>query len=299
MRFYAPEIEAPPVPQGHRFPAGKYRMLRETIDREAILPAGSLRGSPLAERSQLLLAHDPGYVDAVMQGTLGADALRRIGLPWSAALADRARATVGGAIAAARAALEDGLSGQLAGGTHHAHRSFGSGFCVFNDLAVAALTVLAEGLTPRISILDLDVHQGDGNAAILGSAPEVQVVSVHGARNFPFRRVPSDLDIELADGTGDRTYLHAVADALAAVDTFRPDLLLYLSGVDPLAEDRLGRLSLSHDGLGERDRMVFQFCRLRGLPVSIAIGGGYANPIERSVAAYAQTFRLAIDVLGS
>ena len=201
-------------------------------------------------------------------------------------------------MAAARSALETGLSGQLAGGTHHAHRDFGSGFCVFNDLAVAALTLLEERRAERIAILDVDVHQGDGNAAILKDEPRVLVISLHGAKNFPFRRVASDLDVDLPDGTGDRAYLHALADVLPVIDGFRPDILLYLSGVDPLKQDRLGRLDLTHDGLAERDRMVFEYCRLRGLPVSIAIGGGYAEPISDSVRAYAQTFRIAREVLG-
>ena len=298
VRFFYPDVEAMPVPAGHRFPAGKYQMLRALIESEAILPPAMLEASPAAERVDLLRAHSPAYVDAVFDGTLAPDIVRRIGLPWSPTLVRRSLATVGGATAAARAALATGLSGQLAGGTHHAHRDFGSGFCVFNDLAVAALTLLEEGRADRIAILDVDVHQGDGNAAILRSEPRVLVVSLHGEKNFPFRRVASDLDIDLADGTGDREYLHALADALPTIDAFRPDILLYLSGVDPLQQDRLGRLSLTHEGLAERDRMVFEYCRLRGLPVSIAIGGGYAEPISDSVRAYANTFRVAREVLG-
>ena len=168
---------------------------------------------------------------------------------------------------------------------------------MFNDLAVAALTLLAEGRVERIAILDVDVHQGDGNSAILKDEPRVLVVSLQGEKNFPFRRVASDLDVELPDGTSDRDYLHALADVLPVIDAFRPELLLYLSGVDPLKQDRLGRLDLTHDGLAERDRMVFEYCRLRGLPVSIAIGGGYADPISDSVRAYANTFRIAHEVL--
>ncbi len=298
MRFYYPAIEAPPVPPGHRFPASKYRLLREAILREAILPADWLNPSPPATREELLRAHSAAYVDAISNGTIDKDAMRRIGLPWSEALARRSWATVGGSIAAARDALETGLSGQLAGGTHHAHREFGSGFCVFNDLAAAALAMLAEGRVTRIALLDVDVHQGDGNAAILKDEPRVLTVSLHGAKNFPYRRVPSVIDIDLPDGTEDDAYLHALADILPRIDAFRPELLLYLSGVDPLQQDRLGRLALTHDGLAERDRMVFEYCRLRGLPVAIAIGGGYAEPITDSVDAYANTFRVARDVLG-
>lgn len=285
------------MPPGHRFPAAKYRMLRDLVTAEAIVPDGMLAASPLATREELLRAHDAAYVDAFWSGTIAPDAMRRIGLPWTETLVQRSRATVGGAIAAARSALNHGLSGQLAGGTHHAHRSFGSGFCVFNDLAVATLTILVERRAARIAILDLDVHQGDGNAAILRGTPGVFLASMQGARNFPFRRVASDVDVELPDGTEDQDYLHALADLLPAVDGFRPDLLLYLSGADPLREDRLGRLALSHQGLAERDRMVFEYCRIRGLPVSIAIGGGYADPIAASVRAYATTFQVARDVL--
>ena len=297
MRFFFPDVEAMPVPAGHRFPAAKYQMLRALIAHEAIIPPDKLTASPPAERADLLRAHSATYVDAVFDGTLDKDIVRRIGLPWSPTLVRRSRATVGGAIAAARSALGNGVSGQLAGGTHHAHRDFGSGFCVFNDLAVAALTLLAEGRVEWIAILDVDVHQGDGNSAILKDEPRVLVVSLQGEKNFPFRRVASDLDVELPDGTSDRDYLHALADVLPVIDAFRPELLLYLSGVDPLKQDRLGRLDLTHDGLAERDRMVFEYCRLRGLPVSIAIGGGYADPISDSVRAYANTFRIAHEVL--
>ena len=299
VRVYYPDIEEMPLPPGHRFPGGQYRMLRAEIEREAILPAAWLAPSPPATREELLRAHSAAYVDAVFAGTLAPDAIRRIGIPWSPTLVRRSRATVGGAIAAARAALQDGCSGQLAGGTHHAHRDFGSGFCVFNDLAVAALTLLAEGRCQRLAIVDLDVHQGDGNAAILGGDDRVFVLSLHGARNFPFRKVASTLDVALADGTDDTGYLRALADALPAVAAFRPDLILYLSGADALAEDKLGRLSLTLDGLVERDRFVFEFARRRGIPVSIAVGGGYADPIALSVTAYANTFRAARAVLGA
>lgn len=296
MRFFFPDTPELPLPAGHRFPAGKYRQLRTKIVDEAILGDHALVASPPATESELLSAHAPDYVAAMLSGGMTPDAMRRIGLPWSEVLVQRSRATVGGAIAAARAALEDGLSGQLAGGTHHAHREFGSGYCVFNDLAVAANVLFAEGRVRRIAIVDLDVHQGDGNAAILAGRPDMFVLSVHGEKNFPFRKVPSSLDIALPDGTGDRAYLAALADGLAALSNFRPDLLLYLSGADPLASDTLGRLDLTFEGLIERDRMVLAHARRRDLPVSIAIGGGYADPITDSVAAYANTFRVAMEV---
>ncbi|NJO24085.1 MAG: histone deacetylase [Sphingomonadales bacterium] len=296
MHFYYPDVEDLPVPAGHRFPVGKYRLLRSAVEREDILPKESLTASPPATPDDLLRAHSAAYVGGMLGGSIDKDIMRRIGLPWSETLMRRSRATVGGAMAAARSALEHGVSGQLAGGTHHAHRDFGSGFCVFNDLAVTALTLLEQRVVDRIAILDLDVHQGDGNAAILKERPDVFVVSVHGEKNFPFRKVPSDLDVELPDGTEDKAYIEALLDALPAVSNFKPDLLLYLSGADPLRQDRLGRLSLSFEGLVERDRIVFELCRRRGIPISVAIGGGYADPIADSVTVYANTFRTARDV---
>lgn len=296
--FFHPDTPDLPLPAGHRFPAGKYRLLRDKILAEGVLGCARLLPSPAATREDLERAHAPTYVSAVFDGTLSADIQRRIGLPWSPVLLARSRATVGGSLAAARAALDEGISGQLAGGTHHAHRDFGSGYCTFNDLAVAALTLLDERRVDRVAIVDCDVHQGDGNAAILASDPRVLVVSLHGAKNFPFRKVPSDVDIDLPDGTADRAYLAALADAFSHVAAFRPDILLYLSGADPLASDTLGRLALTFDGLAERDRFVFEFCRRRAIPVSIAIGGGYAKPITDSVEAYANTFRVAAEVFG-
>jgi len=300
VQVFYPATPDLPLPDGHRFPAGKYRSLLEAVQREAILPALVLTPSPEAAVADICRAHTPAYVAAILDGTLPAAAQRRIGLPWSPTLATRARAVVGGSVAAARSALQHGISGQLAGGTHHAHADFGSGYCTFNDLAVAALAVLASGEARRIAILDLDVHQGDGTAAILAGdkAPDVLTVSVHGEKNFPFSKVASDLDIALPDGTEDRAYVAAVADALAAVAAFRPELVLYQAGVDPLVSDTLGRLSLTFEGLSERDRLVLEHCRRRGTPVAIVAGGGYAKPIEDTVAAYANTWRVAAEVFG-
>ena len=296
MLLYYPDTPDLPLPAGHRFPASKYRLLREQMMRDAAGGRWDLAPSPPIAIADLERAHAPDYVSAVLDGTLSADIQRRIGLPWSEVLVARSRATVGGSLAAARQALRDGISGQLAGGTHHAHRAFGSGYCVFNDLAVAALTLLDETVIQRVAIVDLDVHQGDGTAALLASDPRAFVVSLHGEKNFPFRKVPSDLDVGLPDGTDDRAYLRALADALDAVAGFRPDLVLYLSGADPLKSDTLGRLDLTFEGLAERDHMVLTFCRRRGIPVSIAIGGGYADPIVDTVQAYATTFRVADEV---
>ncbi|HEX7072994.1 MAG TPA: histone deacetylase [Hyphomicrobiaceae bacterium] len=296
MLIYYPDTPDLPLPPGHRFPSQKYRLLRDLIVRQGILDGWGMAPSPLAKLTELQRAHSPEYVRAVLEGTLDQGIQRRIGLPWSETLARRSRATVGGSLAAARQALRDGFSGQLAGGTHHAHRDFGSGYCVFNDLAVAALTLLDLEEVARVAVIDLDVHQGDGNAALLTGRTDAFVLSLHGEKNFPFRKVPSDLDIALPDGTDDRSFLRTLAGALDAVAGFRPDLVLYLSGADPLRSDKLGRLDLTFDGLAERDRLVLEFCRRRAIPVSIAIGGGYADPITDTVEAYANTFRVAREV---
>jgi acetoin utilization deacetylase AcuC-like enzyme len=281
------------LPPGHRFPGTKYGMLRRKLIEERILDEASLAPSPFATAEEIGVAHDPDYVESVRAGTIGASAMRRIGFPWSEHIWRRSRATMGGALAAARAALEDGVSGQLAGGTHHAHYAFGAGYCVFNDFAIAALTLLAERRVERIAIVDLDVHQGDGNAAILAGREDIFIFSMHGAKNFPFRKEKSTLDVELPDGAEDDAYLRALSDHLPAVWAFRPDLVLYQAGVDPLKEDRLGRMALTYRGLMERDRIVLEGANSRGIPVSIAIGGGYAQPIEASVEAYAKTWRVA------
>lgn len=286
------------LPPGHRFPGNKYGMLRRTLLEDEIIPEAMLEASQLIDDAALLRAHAPGYVTSIDDGTIDAKAMRRIGFPWSKHIALRARATMGGALGAARSALTEGLSGQLAGGTHHAHYDFGAGYCVFNDFAVAALTLLHEGSAARVAIIDLDVHQGDGNAAILGPRDDVFVLSVHGEKNFPFRKAQSDLDLNLPDGVEDAEYLSSLADVLPAVWAFKPDIVLYQAGVDPLKEDRLGRMALTHEGLMARDRLVLSECKKRGLPVSLAIGGGYADPIEQSVAAYANTWRAAKEVWG-
>ncbi len=286
------------LPPGHRFPGTKYGHLRRTLIETGIAPPQGLVPSPVIAAETVVIAHDPDYVAGIETGSISASAMRRIGFLWSERVARRARATVGGALAAAKSAIREGFSGQLAGGTHHAHRDFGAGYCIYNDFAVVALTLLAASEVRRIAIIDLDVHQGDGNAALLAPSPDVFVLSLHGEKNFPFRKYASDLDVALPDGIEDEAYLRALSDALPAVWAFRPELVLYQAGVDPLREDRLGRMALTHAGLMERDRLVLSACAARGIPVSVAIGGGYANPIEASVAAYANTFRVAKDIYG-
>jgi acetoin utilization deacetylase AcuC-like enzyme len=297
MRVFVTDgAPVPSLPPGHRFPAEKYALLRARVVADGVLAASQLHEATPATRAQLISAHEAGYVDAICDGSIDAARMRRIGLPWSPELVARARASVGAQLLAARAALDDGVSGALSGGTHHAHAAFGAGFCVFNDIAVAALTLLDERRVARVAVVDLDVHQGDGTAAILGSDRRAYLLSIHGAHNFPFRKVPSTMDVELADGTGDAEYLAALEQALPGVFAFAPDILFYQAGVDPLAEDRLGRLALTHAGLMARDRMVLAGGRARGVPVVLSLGGGYARPIMLSVEAYVNTWRVVREV---
>ena len=298
MQVFYSDTFTLPLPEKHRFPGGKYRMLRERLIADGLVREDQLVESPLAATEDILRAHDADYVEAFETGTLDDKAIRRIGFPWSKQLVTRTRATAGGAVAAAKAALEDGIAGQLAGGTHHAHRDFGSGYCIYNDHAIAALSLIETGLARRIAIIDLDVHQGDGNAAILTPVPEVFVFSMHGEKNFPFRKTVSDLDVPLPDQMEDEAYLETLERHLPAVFAFAPDLVLYQSGVDALSHDKLGRLSLTHDGLMQRDAAVLSACRARGIPVALGLGGGYADPIEASVEAYANTYRVAKRLYG-
>jgi acetoin utilization deacetylase AcuC-like enzyme len=219
--------------------------------------------------------------------------MRRIGFPWSPGLVDRTLASVGGTLAAARTAMNTGLAGVLAGGTHHAFRSEGSGFCVFNDIAVSAAWLFEQQDSLRIAIIDLDVHQGDGTASIFAEEPRVFSLSLHGAHNFPFRKQKSSLDIEFADGTTDQTYIEALKMGLAAVSAFAPDFAFFQSGVDALVGDRLGRLGLTLAGLAERDCAVLDWMIAQEIPGVITLGGGYSDPIERTVEAHVQTYRLA------
>ncbi|MBR9826505.1 MAG: histone deacetylase [Alphaproteobacteria bacterium] len=298
MQVFYSDTFTLPLPEKHRFPGSKYRMLRERLISDGLVREDELMESPLAQTEDILRAHDADYVEAFETGTLDEKAIRRIGFPWSKQLVTRTRATAGGAVAAAEAALEDGIAGQLAGGTHHAHRDFGSGYCIYNDFAIAALSLIETGRLSRIAIIDLDVHQGDGNAAILKNHPQTFVFSMHGEKNFPFRKHASDLDVALPDAIEDTAYLDTLDEYLPAVFAFAPDLVLYQTGVDGLSEDKLGRLNLTHQGLMARDKRVLSECLSRGIPVSMGIGGGYADPIEASVEAYANTYRVAKSLYG-
>lgn len=284
-----------PLPEGHRFPMEKYRLLRDTLLAEGVVAAGELHEAVPVHPEQLLVAHSARYVNTYCDGTVDPKIVRRIGIPWSPAFVRRSLASVGGTLAAARAALHDGLAGNLAGGTHHAFRDAGEGYCVFNDIAVAALTLLEEGAVRRVAVVDLDVHQGNGTAAILGGDDRCFTLSMHGRNNYPFTKIPSAIDIDLDDGTGDDAYLSLLAGALHAVMAFGPEVIFYQAGVDPLHCDRLGRLALTHEGLMERDRMVLAAGRGAGLPLVLTLGGGYAQPITETVRAHVNTYRVALN----
>lgn len=296
--FYSDHLMLP-LPEGHRFPMPKYSRLHAAVS-AASLPGVELVEAEPATDEQLLRAHDREYVRKVIEGGLSEKEIRRVGFPWSPELVVRSRYSVGGTIAACRAALDEGYGANLAGGTHHAYPDHGEGYCVFNDVAVAARTMQAERLSfprggaARILIIDLDVHQGNGSAAIFASDPSVFTFSVHGAKNFPFHKERSDLDIALADDSGDEEFLETVRrGAPQAIERAQADLAIYIAGADPYMEDRLGRLKMTKAGLLERDWMVFDLCRRFRLPVAIVMGGGYARRIDDVVEIHLQTFRLA------
>lgn len=289
MKLYYTDHHEIPLPAGHKFPIRKYRMLRERLSED---PQLTFEPAPLAPAGVISLIHDFTYVRAFLDGTLEPAAIRRIGFPWSEALVRRALVSVGGTVSAAAYALEHGIGGGLAGGTHHAFRSEGSGFCVFNDIAIAIAALRAEGRIQRAAVVDLDVHQGDGTAKIFEGDPDVLTLSVHGRNNFPFRKQTSKIDIDLPDGTADEEYENVVAGVLPRVREFAPDIVFYQSGVDALASDKLGRLQLTHEGLRRRDRLVFESCPR---PLVVTLGGGYSEPIELTVEAHANTFRMAAD----
>ncbi len=296
--YYATEFVLP-LPAGHRFPMEKYRMLRDAL---ADVPGVQLCQAPPARDDELALVHSPLYVQGIDHGTLASAVYREIGFPWSPAMAERARRSVGASVAAAHAALQAGLAANIAGGTHHAYADKGGGFCVFNDFAVAARTVQrahaaggAAGGVP-VAIVDLDVHQGNGTAAIFQGDESVFTLSVHGEKNYPFRKEASRLDIGLPDGTGDAHYLDALDQALLALQQqFQPALVLYLAGADPHEGDRLGRLRLSFEGLMERDRRVFDWCWQRRIPCAFAMGGGYGRNLADTVRVQRNTFGVALE----
>jgi acetoin utilization deacetylase AcuC-like enzyme len=283
-----------PLPAGHRFPMQKYRRLREQA---AAVAAGlEFHQAPTTPDGVLALAHHPHYIQRVQAGTLSDAEQKRIGFPWSPEMVERSRRATGATIAACRAAFEEGVAINLAGGTHHAHADHGEGFCVFNDSAIAARLMQAEQRASRVAIVDLDVHQGNGTASILQKDESVFTLSLHGELNYPFAKAVSDLDIGFADGTGDAIYLTALGDALDQIFTrFAPQLIIFLAGADPHEGDRLGRLKLSFEGLAQRDRMVLQRAQDHQVPVAITMAGGYGTNIDNTIAVHLKTISIAAE----
>ena len=299
MKLFYTDVFVLPLPAGHRFPMEKYARLRAALLASGDFSESDFHLPPAASDEELARAHDPAYIASVSCGELEISAQKAIGFPWSPGMVERSRRSAGATLAACRAAFAEGISANLAGGTHHAFRDRGEGFCVFNDAAVAARAMQAEGRAQRVLIVDCDVHQGNGTASILRGDDSIFTFSIHGARNFPFEKETSDLDIELPDGCNDDAYLLQLDHGLdTAFDLARPDLVIYLAGADPYHDDRLGRLALSFNGLAERDRRVFGRCKSLGLPVAVAMAGGYARQIDDTVAIHATTIRLAGQILG-
>lgn len=300
MRVYYSDVFVLPLPEGHRFPMSKYRLLRERILAESVLPPQNLIVPDAATDEQILRCHTNEYLEKVKHGTLSRQEIVRIGFPWSPEMVERSRRSSGATISAAKAALEDGVSANLAGGTHHAGRDFGAGYSVFNDSMIAARELQASQLAERIAILDCDVHQGNGTADIARDDPTIFTFSIHGEKNFPFRKVPGTLDIGLRDGTEDADYLETLEIAVERIlAVFQPDFVIYQSGADPYVGDRLGKLSLSKAGLAARDQLVLTMCRAEGLPVAVSMGGGYANDVQEIVEIHLQTIRSAAEFVTS
>jgi acetoin utilization deacetylase AcuC-like enzyme len=281
-----------PLPDGHRFPMLKYARLRELLEVDGRL---ELLVPDAASDGDLLRVHTEDYLAQVVSGALPREVQRRIGFPWSPELVERSRRSVGGTIAAARAALAEGVAANLAGGTHHAFPDRGEGFCVFNDAAVAIRAVQADGLARRVAVVDLDVHQGNGTAAVFAGDPTVLTLSVHGASNYPFRKEESDLDVALPDGTTDDDYLEAVEAAVRVALQWAPELILYVAGADAFEGDALGRLAVSRAGMLRRDELVLDSAMAAGVPVAIAMAGGYAPEVDDIAGIHADTVSAAAD----
>ena len=293
--FYSDQFVLP-LPEGHRFPMAKYAMLRDALLTH--LPDIQLLQAPRASDSELALVHTPDYVRGIADGSVPATVMREIGFPWSEAMAERARRSVGATVAAARSAFRHGISANLAGGTHHAYADKGGGFCVFNDVAVAARVMQTQrrrvGQALQVAVIDLDVHQGNGTARIFQGDASVFTLSLHGEKNFPFRKEAGDLDVGLPDGTGDADYLAALDDALSELDErCKPDVVFFLAGADPFEGDRLGRLKLTFAGMQARDQRVLDWCLARRLPVVMLMAGGYGVRIEETVQVQLGSYQLA------
>jgi acetoin utilization deacetylase AcuC-like enzyme len=287
-----------PLPEWHRFPMFKYSLLRQRVASSEICKLGEMMVPRAVSDAEILRSHSQAYLRRVVCGTLTEKEMRRIGFPWSERMVERSRRASGGTLGACLAALEEGVAANLAGGTHHAFADRGEGYCVFNDSVIAARAVQARGLVERVVVVDTDVHQGNGTAAILRGDPSVFTFSVHGAKNFPFRKEESDLDVALPDGADDAEFLDALEGGLEeALERSRAQLAIYLAGADPFEDDRLGRLHVSKEGLAERDRLVLESCRERGIPVAVTMAGGYARNVEDTVDIHFKSIETAATLL--
>ncbi len=296
MKIFYSDHFVLPLPPEHRFPMLKYAQLRQRVVESRLVSPENLIIPPPATDEELGRVHTADYIRRVQHGELTRAEIRQLGFPWSPELAERARRSVGATLAACRAALREGFAANLAGGTHHAFRDQPQGYCVFNDSAVAARAMQAEGRVQRVLIIDCDVHQGNGTAAIFAADPTVFTFSIHGAKNFPFRKESSDLDVALEDKADDATYLAALEQGLAtALRYAQADLVIYLAGADPYMGDRLGRLALSKVGLAARDRLVFNYCQAARLPIAIAMAGGYAPNVADIVDIHFETLKIAVE----
>jgi acetoin utilization deacetylase AcuC-like enzyme len=285
-----------PLPANHHFPAPKVPLLIDRLSAAEFDGRFILIAAPAARDEQLLLVHTPDYLNRMVLGQMSEKEMRRTGFPWSAELVERSRRSVGATISASRSSLETGLSANLGGGTHHAFPDHGEGYCVFNDVAIAIRVLQFERRVTRVVILDCDVHQGNGTAAIFAGDPQVFTFSIHGSKNFPFKKQNSDLDIELPDGCGDGEYLTSLEKGLEKSLAGAPaDLAFYIAGADPYEGDRLGRLAITQQGLARRDRLVFEHCSRLGIPVTVVMGGGYARNLSDIVEIHLQTLLIAVE----
>ena len=296
MKIFYTDIFPIPLPEHHSFPKDKYAQLRKRIIEQLDDQPVELRVPEPATDEDILRAHDPDYIRRFINGELSAKEVRRVGLPWSAEIVKRTRYSVGGTLAACRTALKDGVAVNLGGGTHHAFRDHGQGYCWLNDIAIAARAVQAADLVRNVLIIDCDVHQGNGTAAILKEDATIFTFSIHGKNNFPYQKEKSDLDVELPDGTEDAAYLAALDEGIIrSRENFSADLVIYLAGADPYREDRFGRLALTKEGLARRDRLVLRHCREAGLPTAVTMAGGYARNLKDIVDINFQTILSALE----
>ena len=293
MKVFYSDRYTIPLPPQHKFPMEKYAGIRSQLLENNVLNINEMHEAPTASYHDVVVAHSNQYVDAVFSNTLDDKSIRKIGFPRTELLLGRSLATVGGASASALEAINNGFSGNLAGGTHHAHYDSGEGFCVFNDFAVTALNLLKKKIVKRIGILDLDVHQGNGNASILGDVHNVYILDMYCEKNYPFHKILPNHPVPLSTECTDEEFLDLLTINIVKMMEFKPDIIFYQHGSDMLAEDSLGKMKLSLEGLKNRDEIVFDFCKKNGIPLSLGQGGGYSKPISITIQAHVNTYQLA------